>query len=92
MLDEQEKIYVLRSGRKVKLSYIETKALSLLIENKKHITRYAKLVKAIYRKDIAEQEDIVRVWGIIERVKEKVGTEIQIKTVRRIGYKIAYKE
>lgn len=87
MLDEESRIYYLQ-GCPIKLTSIETKVLSYLIEHKKSAVLYSELAEAVYEDTREKLPKKLVVW--VHRLNEKLKKEIRIYSRKNIGYRIKY--
>lgn len=87
MLDEESRIYCMR-GRSIKLTSIENKVLSYLIEHKKSVVLYSELAEAVYEDTREKLPKKLVVW--VHRLNEKLKGEIHIYSRKNIGYRIKY--
>jgi len=87
MLDEESRIYYLQ-GCPIKLTSIENKVLSYLIEHKKDVVLYSELAEAVYEDTREKLPKKLVVW--IHRLNQKLRKEIHIYSRRNIGYRIKY--
>lgn len=87
MLDEESRIYYLQ-GCPIKLTSIENKVLSYLIEHKKSAVLYSELAEAVYEDTREKLPKKLVVW--VHRLNEKLKGEIHIYSRKSIGYRIKY--
>lgn len=87
MLDEETNIYYLRN-KPIKLTNIEAQIVAYFIDHKDRMVLYKDLVEAIYEERTSKLPKKLIVW--VHRVNKKLGQEIHIYSVKRIGYRMKY--